>query len=93
VVLSACDTGRGRITGDGVVGLTRAFLSAGADTVIVSLWQVPDDATAALMVAFYEALAETDDKAAALQQAMVATRAQFPDPRNWSAFVLVGMAM
>jgi CHAT domain-containing protein len=93
VVLSACDTGRGRITGDGVVGLTRAFLSAGADTVIVSLWQVPDDATAALMVAFYEALAETGDKAAALQQAMVATRAQFPDPRNWSAFVLVGMAM
>jgi CHAT domain-containing protein len=92
VVLSACDTGRGRITGDGVVGLTRAFLSAGADTVIVSLWQVPDDATAALMVAFYEALAETGDKAAALQQAMVATRAQFPDPRNWSAFVLVGMA-
>jgi hypothetical protein len=93
VVLSACDTGRGRITGDGVVGLTRAFLSAGADTVIVSLWQVPDDATAALMVAFYEALAETGDKAAALQQAMVATRAQFPDPRNWSAFALVGMAM
>ena len=92
VVLSACDTGRGRITGDGVVGLTRAFLTAGADTVIVSLWQVPDDATAALMVTFYEALAQSNDKAAALQQAMVATRAQFPDPRNWSAFVLVGAA-
>ena len=56
------------------------------------LWQVPDDATAALMVAFYEALAQSSDKATALQQAMVATRTQFPDPRNWSAFVLVGTA-
>ncbi len=92
VVLSACDTGRGRITGDGVVGLTRAFLAAGADTVIVSLWQVPDHPTAALMVAFYEQLAQVHDKAIALQRAMQMTQQQFPDPRNWSAFVLVGEA-
>ena len=90
VVLSACDTGRGRITGDGVVGLTRAFLVAGADTVVVSLWQVPDDATATLMVAFYEQLAATGNKAQALREAMLTTQAQYPDPRNWSAFVLVG---
>jgi CHAT domain-containing protein len=92
VVLSACDTGRGRITGDGVVGLTRAFLTAGADTVVVSLWQVPDAATATLMVTFYEALAQTHSKAAALRQAMITTRSRYPDPRNWSAFVLVGAA-
>lgn len=92
VVLSACDTGRGRITGDGVVGLTRAFLVAGADTVVVSLWQVPDDATATLMVAFYQRLAATGDKAQALREAMLVTKADYPDPRNWSAFVLVGEA-
>ncbi|MBE7382146.1 MAG: CHAT domain-containing protein [Leptolyngbya sp. SIO1E4] len=90
VILSACDTGRGRITGDGVVGLTRAFLAAGADTVVVSLWQVPDIPTAALMVAFYEQLAQVQNKAQALQQAMQITKQQFPDPLNWSAFVLVG---
>ena len=90
VILSACDTGRGRITGDGVVGLARAFLAAGADTVIVSLWQVPDEPTAALMVAFYEQLAQTANKAIALQNAMQLIQNQFPDPRNWSAFVLVG---
>ena len=92
VVLSACDTGRGRITGDGVVGLTRSFLVAGADTVVVSLWQVPDDATAALMVAFYQQLTATENKAQALRGAMLTTKAQYPDPRNWSAFVLVGEA-
>jgi len=92
VVLSACDTGRGRITGDGVIGLSRAFLAAGASTVVVSLWQVPDDATAALMVTFYEQLAQTNNKAIALQRAMQRTRQQFPDPRNWSAFVLLGGA-
>lgn len=93
VILSACDTGRGRITGDGVVGLTRSFLAAGADTVIVSLWQVPDTPTATLMAAFYELLAQTSNKAQALRQAILLTRQQFPDPRNWSAFVLVGEAM
>ncbi|MGF1524679.1 MAG: CHAT domain-containing protein [Leptolyngbyaceae cyanobacterium] len=92
VILSACDTGRGRITGDGVIGLTRSFLLAGADTVIVSLWQVPDLPTAALMVAFYEQLMRSPNKAQALQQAMQLTKQQFPDPRNWSAFVLVGEA-
>ncbi|MEO1093961.1 MAG: CHAT domain-containing tetratricopeptide repeat protein [Cyanobacteria bacterium J06638_28] len=90
VILSACDTGRGRITGDGVVGLTRSFLAAGADTIVVSLWQVPDNPTAALMIAFYEQMAQVPNKALALQKAMQITKQQFPDPRNWSAFVLVG---
>lgn len=89
VVLSACDTGRGRITGDSVVGLPRALLAAGADSVVVSLWQVPDEPIADLMVAFYRALMRGKTWAGALRRAMLSTRARFPDPRNWSAFVLV----
>lgn len=89
VVLSACDTGRGRITGDGVVGLPRAFLAAGAENVVVSLWQVPDAATAELMVSFYQQLTQGQDQANALRTAMLTTQATYPDPRNWSAFVLV----
>ncbi|MEM8543238.1 MAG: CHAT domain-containing tetratricopeptide repeat protein [Cyanobacteria bacterium P01_H01_bin.119] len=89
VVLSACDTGRGRITGDGVVGLPRAFLAAGAEQVIVSLWQVPDAPTADLMVAFYQRLFQGQAPPQALQGAMAQTQATYPDPRNWSAFVLV----
>ncbi|MEO0490815.1 MAG: CHAT domain-containing protein, partial [Cyanobacteria bacterium J06659_2] len=86
---SACDTGRGRITGDGVVGLPRAFLAAGAENVVVSLWQVPDAATAELMVSFYQQLTQGQDQANALRNAMLTTQATYPDPRNWSAFVLV----
>ena len=53
VVLSACDTGRGRITGDGVIGLSRSFIAAGVPSIIVSLWAVPDAPTADLMTEFY----------------------------------------
>ncbi|MEM8809468.1 MAG: CHAT domain-containing protein, partial [Cyanobacteria bacterium P01_G01_bin.38] len=56
VVLSACDTGSGRITGDGVIGLARSLIAAGTPSVVVSLWQVPDDSTAMLMTEFYRQL-------------------------------------
>lgn len=93
VVLSACDTGRGRITGDGVVGLSRAFISAGAPSVVVSLWAVPDASTAELMVAFYNQLDQGQDKAQALRQAMLTTMQQYPDdPKHWAAFTLIGEA-
>jgi len=90
VVLSACDTGLGEVTGDGVVGLSRSLLSAGAQSTVVSLWAVPDEPTAALMQAFYTELSQGANKAQALRQAMLQTRAQYPDPINWAAFVLVG---
>lgn len=93
VVLSACDTGRGQITGDGVIGLSRAFMAAGAPRVLVSLWPVPDDATAELMVEFYRAQQEGLDYAAALRQAMLITRQSHPDPLNWAAFTLIGTAV
>ncbi len=90
VVLSACNTGQGKITGDGVIGLSRSFLSAGAKSLIVSLWMVPDAPTADLMTAFYQHFQENFDKARALRQAMLTTMEQHPHPRNWAAFVLVG---
>ena len=92
VVLSACDTGRGRITGDGVVGLSRSFLGAGAASVMVSLWQVPDDATSLLMKSFYEQRGQGLDHAQALRQAMLTVKQDYDDPKSWSGFTLVGEA-
>lgn len=92
VVLSACDTGRGRITGDGVVGLSRSLIAAGVPSVIVSLWSVPDTPTASLMTAYYQNLQNNLDKAQALRNAMLTTLKQYPNPINWAAFVLIGEA-
>jgi CHAT domain-containing protein len=92
VVLSACNTGRGRITGDGVVGLSRAFVAAGAPSLVVSLWYVPDAPTALLMAEFYRQLQQKPDKARALRQAMLATMQKHPEPVNWAAFTLIGEA-
>ena len=90
VVLSACDTGRGAITGDGVVGLSRAFITAGAPSVIVSLWAVPDTPTAELMTEFYQQWQQNPDKAVALRNAMLNTMKKRPAPVNWAAFTLIG---
>ena len=90
VVLSACNTGRGKITGDGVIGLSRSFLSAGVPSVVVSLWQVPDAPTSTLMIAFYQNLIQKMDKAQALRQAMLTTLKVYPNPQDWAGFMLVG---
>lgn len=92
VVLSACQTGLGRITGEGMLGLSRAFLVAGARTVVVSQWSVSDSATMELMVAFYKNYFQLGNKAIALQQAMQAVRSQekYSDPRYWAPFIVVG---
>jgi CHAT domain-containing protein len=92
VVLSACNTGMGRITGDGVIGLSRCLISAGVPSVIVSLWSVPDAPTADLMREFYQNFLHRGNKAAALRQAMLTTMQQHPNPRNWAAFTLIGEA-
>ncbi|HEY9805591.1 MAG TPA: CHAT domain-containing protein, partial [Candidatus Obscuribacterales bacterium] len=92
VVLSACDTGQGKITGDGVVGLSRSLISAGVPSVIVSLWKVPDEPTATLMTEFYRQLQRQPDKAQAMRQAMLLTKASYPDPLDWAAFTLMGEA-
>jgi CHAT domain-containing protein len=90
-VLSACDTGKGRITGDGIVGLSRALIAAGVPSVIVSLWAVPDTPTAALMIEFYQHLPRMD-YAQALRQAMLATLKRHPQPVDWAGFTLIGEA-
>ena len=92
VVLSACNTGEGRITGDGVIGLSRALISAGVPSVIVSLWRVSDAATSELMQSFYQNLQSNPDKAQALRQAMLTTIKTHPEPRDWAAFTLIGEA-
>ena len=76
VVLSACETQLGaQSQGDDLVGLNRAFLYAGAPTVIASLWSVNDDATAVLMAAFYRHLRAGESKVQALRAAQAETRA------------------
>lgn len=90
VVLSACNTGAGKITGDGVIGLSRSFLLAGASAVIVSLWSVPDRSTGELMVEFYKNFKGGSNKGQALREAMLATKKIYADPLEWASFVLIG---
>jgi hypothetical protein len=95
VVLSACQTNVGEVSpGDDVLALNRAFLFAGAPTVIASLWNVDDEATSILMTHFYGYLAEGRGKAEALRQAQIDLRAERPEyahPFYWAAFVLNGI--
>jgi CHAT domain-containing protein/tetratricopeptide (TPR) repeat protein len=95
VVLSACQTGIGKeIKGEGLVGLTRGFMYAGASRVVASLWKVDDAATAALMEHFYRCLfQEKLSPSAALRQAQLRTMKQnrrWRSPYYWAAFVLQG---
>ena len=90
VVLSACDTGQGRITGDGVIGLSRAWISAGVPSTIVSLRTVPDLSTRTLMVSFYQNFTKTSNIARSLRLAMLETKKTNPIPINWAAFILIG---
>jgi CHAT domain-containing protein/predicted negative regulator of RcsB-dependent stress response len=91
VVLSACKTELGKHSlGDDIVALSRAFISAGASTVIASLWSVDDEATGILMRSFYTHLKQGMSKAAALREAQRETRTKYPHPYYWAAFVLSG---
>ena len=94
VVLSACQTGLGKqIKGEGMIGLTRGFMHAGAARVVVSLWNVNDKATSELMTRFYQKmLKEQQAPAAALRSAQVEMWKQkaWQSPNYWAAFVLQG---
>ena len=91
-VLSACETGRGRNTSEGILGLSRSFIAAGVPSVVVSLWAVDDKSTSDLMTTFYKNLQQYPDKAQALRQAMLTTMKEYPSPRHWAAFTLIGEA-
>jgi CHAT domain-containing protein len=91
VVLSACETGKGAIQGsEGTFGLKRALKLAGVDNMIVSLWKVPDEATAEMMTIFYNELAKTKMPVSSFETAQKAMRFKYPnEPKKWAGFVFV----
>ena len=93
VVLSCCHSGRGRIfKGEGVVGIARAFLAAGARSVLVALWAIDDEATMVFMKSFYQHLKEGKTASAAIHQSMKSLREseEFSEMRYWAPFQLIG---
>lgn len=92
VVLSACDTGLGQFKrGEGLMGMSRAFLYAGAPSLVASLWPVADEVTSALMKNFYSHMADGLNKSQALQQAQVdLIRGGHIHPFYWAPFILIG---
>jgi tetratricopeptide (TPR) repeat protein len=91
VTLSACESGRNEVfAGDELMGLTRAFLGAGATTLVASLWLVQDETTAELMEKWYEQLSEGVGRATALRNAQLALKDRYPHPYYWAPFVLIG---
>nr|MDQ3642173.1 CHAT domain-containing protein [Actinomycetota bacterium] len=91
VTLSACESGRSEVIGgDEILGLTRAFLGAGAATLAVSLWLVQDETTAELMGGWYERLRDGEQPVAALRAAQLGLKERHPHPYYWAPFVLIG---
>ena len=93
VVLSCDNSGRGRILkGEGVVGIARAFLAAGARSVLVALWEIDDEATIVFMKGFYQHLKEGKTASAAVQQSMKSLREseEYSEMRYWAPFQLIG---
>ena len=89
VVLSACQTGLGEVSGEGVFGLQRAFKQAGCKTLIMSLWNVSDEATNLMMTTFYQELLKGKNKREAFLLAQNSCRQKFKEPYYWAAFVML----
>ncbi|MEZ4944634.1 MAG: CHAT domain-containing tetratricopeptide repeat protein [Cyclobacteriaceae bacterium] len=92
VVLSACETGLGEISnGEGVYGLQRAFLVAGAKTLIMSMFKVDDAATQKLILNFYRKWLSTGNLRQSFTDAKIELRTEYPDPIYWGAFMMIGL--
>ena len=89
VVLSACKSGLGEVSRDGVYGLQRAFKKAGVKSIVMSLWAIDDSVTQDFMIHFYKGLASGLSKAKALLQAKMLIREKYPHSNDWAAFVLL----
>lgn len=90
VALSACETACGQATNDGLYGLQRAFKKAGAQTLVMSLWQVSDLVAKEFMISFFDNLPSSDwDKRDAFNKAKTAIRAVYPEPFYWAGFIMV----
>ena len=90
VVLSACETGQGDITSEGVFGLQRAFKMAGVQTIIMSLWKVNDQATQLLMTEFYNNwIGKHQSKREAFRNAQNTVRTQYEEPEYWAGFIIL----
>src|SRR2546425_12291576 len=91
VTLSGCQSGVSEVAGsDDLLGLMRGFLYAGARSLLVSLWNVNDESTAALMASFYREWQKDNTKSTALRKAMLSVRRDHPNPFYWAPFLLVG---
>jgi len=94
VVLSACVTGVNVIAaGDELLGLARGLFRAGAASLLLTLWEVPDQSTAEFMKGFYDRVFTTPNRASALREAVLAIREQYPHPIYWAPFVLMGKTL
>lgn len=91
LVLSACDTGLGEVNSEGVSGLQRGFKQAGVKTIVMSLWQVNDNATSLFMSQFYKNLTDGQTKQEAFMNAQKSLRDShdFSDPKYWAAFIML----
>ena len=79
--------------GDELLGLIRGLLYAGAQSLLLTLWDVHDKSTAAFMTKFYRRLSEGDSKARAVQGAMTDLREEYPHPYFWAPFLLIGKSL
>jgi CHAT domain-containing protein len=91
IALSGCATGLNVVTpGDELMGLVRGLLQAGAQSLVLSLWDAHDDSTKEFMVEFYTQLQQGRSRAKAMQTAIIRQRERRPHPYHWAPFLLIG---
>ena len=88
-IISACESGLGNITNDGIEGLVRGFKSAGVKTIVVTLWKVDDAATELMMTEFYKALVSGKSRRESFDIARGVVKANYEEPFYWAPFVMI----